>query len=473
MAKFAHILILFLSIAAAAQSGRIALKPDEPPSGTAVASEPSVKQMFEEANSYLKARAAEYQAKKIPYNENLLLQTQREQRQLAAKYAAAAKARENLAGEDFYYLGLLYWLIENLDGTLGGMSRFLASENPAVVQAQTARSLVVVVSAKQKKLEDAEKTLAEYLKIEPTKMTERVRMESELAKAYQSGKDFTRMAPHAEEAYKAAKAVLKDQPSRARGLDELTDDGMLVFEAYRDLGNQNKAEDVLDDLRRTAAAAGSSSIYYYAVDAKITYLIEIGRKPRAMETYLSSLIMASKEFSAQHLQEDVISRLKKREIHYKLLGLPAPELPIADQWFPGKAKTLADLKGKVVLLDFWATWCGPCFDAFPSLIEWNQDFHADGLEILGVTRYYGEVNGVAVDIPNELEYIKNFKKQQGIPYDFVVAKDQGIQYLYGGTSLPTAVLIDRKGIIRYIETGVSTVRLEQLRQMISKLLAEK
>ena len=57
--------------------------------------------------------------------------------------------------------------------------------------------------------------------------------------------------------------------------------------------------------------------------------------------------------------------------------------------------------------------------------------------------------------------------------DFVVGRDQSIQILYGATALPTAVLIDRKGVIRYIESGTSSTRLVQMREMIVKLLAEK
>ncbi len=466
-------LVFFATSGTFAQSGRA---PDGATKRTEISNaaiESTVKQMFDEANGYLKTKAAEYEKKKVPFSQRLLDQTRLEQRQLAAKYAAIATERKDLAGEDLYYVGMLHWIAENLDGTAENLHKFITIENAAADRRQSARSIVIVVLAKQKKLSEAEALLAEHLKSEPTKASERARIEGELAKAYQSQKDFVRMAAHADEGYKAVKELSKDAASRARWLDEIFDAGMLVFEAYRDLGDQKKAEGSLEELRVTAAAVTSPNLYYYAVDQRIKYLIETGRKPQAQEYYMTSLIRAETAFRAASLQTDVVSRLKKREKHYKLLGEIAPELPAVDQWFPGKPKTIAELKGKVVLLDFWATWCGPCFEAFPSLKEWHQDFSREGLVTLGVTRYYGRVSGPWVDNPGEIEELKSFREAEQLPYDFVVGKDSSIQLVYGATSLPTTVLIDRKGVIRYIETGTSTARLAQIREMIVKLLAEK
>lgn len=281
------------------------------------------------------------------------------------------------------------------------------------------------------------------------------------------------MAPHADAGYTASKGLLKDATSRSRGLDEILDAGMLVYEAYRDSGDQKKADDALEDMRATAAEFESPSFYYYAVDQKIKYLIETGRKPAAIAHYASSLASAEKDLRAKTSAADVVSRLKKREKHYRLLGETAPELPMADQWFPGNAKTLTAYRGKVVLLDFWATWCMPCFEAFPSLIEWHQDLNREGFEILGVTRYYGNVNGLPADAISETADLKRFRERERLPYDFVVMKDQNAQMLYGATALPTAVLIDRKGVVRYIEAGTSSARIGQMREMLVKLLAEK
>lgn len=469
-------LIPILTAAAFGQSGRANQTPAPGQSSTPapnVDAIPSVKQMFGEANDYIRTKASEYDAKKIPFSENLFAQTKLEQRSLAAKYATVAGSRKDLAGDDFYYLGMLHWIAENLDGAADALHSFIAIDAADAAHRQTARSILVVIAAKQKKLEDAEKLLAEYLKAEPTKLTERARMEGEIAKAYQAQRDFTRMAPHAEADYEASKSLLKDPSSRVRGLDEILDAGMLVFEAWRDGGNQKKADASLDDMAVIAASVSSSTFYYYAIDQKIKYMIETGRKPQALAFYAATVANGGKALSDKDAQIEVTVRLKRRERHYKLLGEPALELPVADQWFPGERKTFADLRGKVVLLDFWATWCGPCFDAFPSLIEWQQEFGPEGLEILGVTRYYGAENGLPADNMSELIFMKSFRQRQGLPYDFVVAKDQSMQLLYGATSLPTAVLIDRKGVIRYIEPGTSSTRLEQMREMIVKLIAEK
>jgi peroxiredoxin len=77
------------------------------------------------------------------------------------------------------------------------------------------------------------------------------------------------------------------------------------------------------------------------------------------------------------------------------------------------------------------------------------------------------------DHPNEIAFLKRFKEKYDLGYDFAVADDQQTQNLYAATSLPTTVLIDRKGVIRYIESGTNPTRIEELRAMVIKLLAEK
>jgi len=457
-----------------AQSRRVI--PNTPPPTASVVTETkdaTAEEMFTEANTYSKKKFAEFEAKKIPFSDNLFKQTIREQKQLAAKYATVLAGRETLKGEDFYYAGMLNWLADNQDNAAEFFQKYLAAENPAIEKTQTARSIVVVVTARRKNFDEAEKLLADYLKIEPVKLTERLRMESELARSYRAEKNYAKAAAHAEEAYGASKILIKDAASRAAALDDLLGSGMAAFEIYRGGGKRQEAENTLADLRKTAALVGSSSVYYTAIDENIKYLIATGRKPRALEMYSNAPAQIEKDFTAKPLREDAARRLKRREKHYKLLGDIAPELAAIDRWFPGQPQTLASLRGKVVMLDFWATWCAPCIDAFPSLIEWHQNYKQDGLEILGVTKYHGEAEGFSVDNQTEFEFLQRFKKIHRLPYDFVVAKDNTNQIIYGAGAIPTAVLIDRKGVIRYIETGSSQSREEEIRAEIEKLLAEK
>ena len=471
---FLILTLLSLSIAGFAQSRRVNpnVQKSLNPAINAL-NELTAKQMFDEANTFAKVKFAEFEEKKLPFSEKLYQQTMQERKQLAAKYATMISARQNLAGEDFYYLGMLHWIAENAEMAVENLRTFFASENPAGEKLQIARPIVAVDAARRKNFAEAEKLLEDYLKSETVKMSEVARMEGELAKSYQTERNFAKAEPHAAASLRANKIIFTDSASRSQALNQILTAGMLVFEIYKENGKTKEAENALEDLRKTAALVQSSSLYYHAADENIKYLIETNRKPLALQMYRETLAQTTKDFAAKPLQEEIARRLKNREKHYKLLGELAPEFADIDRWLPGEARTLASLRGKVVLLDFWATWCVPCIEAFPSLIEWHQTFEKEGLEILGVTKYHGEAEGFRVDNPTELEFLERFRRANRLPFSFVVAKHTGNQLTYGATAIPTTVLIDRRGIIRYIETGAGVSREEEIRQMIIKLLAEK
>jgi thiol-disulfide isomerase/thioredoxin len=459
------VLVFTLVLAAAAQSGRV-----DP--ATATPEDPrTVKQLFEEANSYLRTKAADFEAKKVPFSDDLFDRTKREQRQLAAKNAAIAMTRKDLAGEDLYFLGMLHWIAENLDGAAEALGKFVESGTPPVERTQSARSIITVIAAKHKKLAAAESALAEYLNTEQRRPSEIFRMEVEIAKAYHSAADLVRMAPHAESAFAAAKSSLAGAP-RSRSVDEVLDSGMLVFEASSGNGDRARAEAVLDELRKTAGEADSAVLYDYIVDKKVGFLIGTGRKHEAIEIYFNALVDTQRDLRTPAARSEAFARLKQREVQYKLLGETAPEFPEFDAWLPGKPRSFASLKGKVVLIDFWAMWCGPCIVAFPSIRQWQADFGNDGLEILGVTRYYGMEVG-AKTTRDEIAMLTAFRQKHQLPYDLVVANGQILQNLYGATSLPTTVIIDRRGIIRYIQSGTGPTRFDEIRETIARLVAER
>lgn len=454
-----------------AQSAKV--KPNSVSSSPASKDNLTPEQMYLEASDYAKNKFNEFNEKKIAFNEALRLKTLREQKELAAKYAAILAIRENLEGEDFYYWGMLHWVAENADGAEEVLRKYLETENLNAEKAQTARGIVVIATAKKKKFTDSESFLAEYLNNQPVKTREKSEMENELANAYFAAKDYSSAASHGEKAYTLVKQLLPEQSSRARALAEILDRGKTLFEIYKDSGNQEKADITLADLRKVSSSLESNGVYYYAVDTQIKYLIETDRKPQALEITKNLKAQIEKDFSDKRLQGDLTSRFMRREKHYGLLGETAPELVEVNSWIPAQSYTLESLKGKVIVLDFWATWCGPCYETFPVLSDLQNIYQKDGLEVLGITRFYGSAEGEDVTEPEELKYLESFKEKHKLPYSFIVSQNNTNQMVYGAGALPTAVIIDRKGIVRYIEAGTNSTRGEEIQAMVEKLLAEK
>lgn len=458
--------ILFLATLALGQSGRVA-----PVAGKSDVDEPSAEQLFKEADAYQRTKFLEYEKNKVPYSEKLHRETIREQKVVAAKNAAILAARKSIADGEQYYLGMLHWLAGNDEGAESALRRFTASAEPAADRLQSARHVIVIIDARKRSFEDAEKTLAAYLATEPVELNQRIKMESALALAYRAEAKWSPALAHAEDAYRLSKANFQKFSSRALALQDLHDFGSLVYDIHRDAGDTPNAEKSLEELRKTAAFVESTTIYYWSVDKMVTLLIETQRKEQALAYYQKALAESQSDFTTKEWRDDILRRLKKREKQYLLIGEPAPELAKVALWLTADAKSLASLRGQVVLLDFWATWCGPCYKAFPLLSQWQNELQKDGLVVLGLTRFYGQSNGSKMEEPEEIEYLREFRRKQEMNYEVVVSRDMVNQVNYDALFLPTAVLIDRKGIIRYLETG--TGKEEELERTMRRLLAEK
>ena len=139
----------------------------------------------------------------------------------------------------------------------------------------------------------------------------------------------------------------------------------------------------------------------------------------------------------------------------------APELTWATQWMNteatmGEARTLAELKGKVVVLDFWATWCGPCLAAVPKANDLLKKYQDQGLVIIGVCR------------PDGGEKMAGLVKSKSIAYPVCIDSKNEINGAYVVDSYPDYYLIDRQGRVRGAD-----VSSDGLEAAIKQLLAEK
>ena len=141
-----------------------------------------------------------------------------------------------------------------------------------------------------------------------------------------------------------------------------------------------------------------------------------------------------------------------------LLGKPAPPIDASD--VDGNPVRLADLKGKVVLVDFWATWCPPCVAQMPTYRAAYDKHHADGFEILGVNLDAARQNPDAArpdarEIAQARQGVRQFLLQFRIPWPNVLngATATDFARVYGVTDLPTSFLIDRAGKVIQVEPG--------------------
>jgi thiol-disulfide isomerase/thioredoxin len=131
----------------------------------------------------------------------------------------------------------------------------------------------------------------------------------------------------------------------------------------------------------------------------------------------------------------------------------------------GESLRLSDFKGKILVVNFWATWCPPCIDEIPELVRFQKEFASSGVQVIGID---------FMEKPNR-KRLAGFKKKYGMNYPVVFGKSSDMQKLakaMGGVfGLPVTKFVDRKGKI--INSHVGGVTIHQLRAYMHTLLSEK
>jgi len=163
----------------------------------------------------------------------------------------------------------------------------------------------------------------------------------------------------------------------------------------------------------------------------------------------------------------------------KMIGTEAPEID-AEHFVSQDPVTMAGLRGKVVLIDFWAVWCGPCIATFPHMIDWHEKYSDRGLVILGATRFFNykwdEESGRAVRSDNvskedELVMLEKFRELHKLHHGFFITPEASdYQKTFGVTGIPHAVLIDKNGKISLVRIGSGEANARDIEAKIEELL---
>ncbi|MET0389836.1 MAG: TlpA disulfide reductase family protein [Polyangiales bacterium] len=135
-----------------------------------------------------------------------------------------------------------------------------------------------------------------------------------------------------------------------------------------------------------------------------------------------------------------------------------PEIALTD--LSGKKVDLASLAGKVVIVDFWATWCAPCREELPELEKFHKKYGPKGLAIVGVS------------VDKEASGIKGFLEKLKISFPVVHDAGHTVSEKYSPPKMPSSYIVDRKGIVRYVHGGYRSGDAAEFEKQIQELLGK-
>jgi thiol-disulfide isomerase/thioredoxin len=338
---------------------------------------------------------------------------------------------------------MLFFIANDTNRSLAVMKDFLAQyPNQAKGEAiQMARSYCLILLARQQLVDEAEKFYTAWVNGDPVLKSRQPMMLNVLAVALFLKHQYDRAIRYGQEAFDLLSQFEPRSIREKREVEQLYVNLVEVLAlSYKKSKKEELAFNVLAEARARSLTIPSANLY-----RKVMQFVR------------------SSSFSEKKLMQKIESYTT---------ASPVPEIDFTD-WIGQEPTTFEQLRGKVVLVDFWATWCGPCISTFPRLRGLQKKYKDKGFAIVGVTKLYGEVDGKPMSKLEELDYLNEFKRKHELPYPFAIAKDGQYSSKYGIDAYPTTFLLDRRGVVRYIGIGAGGEESDNLERMINKIIKEQ
>jgi len=144
--------------------------------------------------------------------------------------------------------------------------------------------------------------------------------------------------------------------------------------------------------------------------------------------------------------------------HAETMNEPAPDFTLKNQ--AGENVRLEDMRGQVVMLNFWASWCGPCRQEMPLMDEIYEEYEKFGFTIL------------AVNVDEDAADADRFLSTVPVTFPILYDGESRVSELYGVDAMPTTVMIDRSGNKRFLHRGYQPGYEDDYRKQVKKLIRE-
>jgi len=286
---------------------------------------------------------------------------------------------------------------------------------------------------------------------------------------------ISRSSPLADQAVfeKVKIALARDEYSQAlelfRGIEERIAPDNHKFNVYMALAEFSTEAEIRREFAEKFLAAEELPASMHNLKPRMLFILaELAIDEGEIDKAKSLLEQAKETSNDERFKKSAASKIKQLAI----INQPAPNL-IAETWLNTRPLALDKLKGKAVIIDFWAPWCPPCRKVIPFLVETYDLYKDQGLVVIGYTKLYGRYVDDQKNIPQvkpdeEIELIKDFVARHDIDYPVAIAKEGTGFDEYGITAIPTMILVDRQGNVDYIKIGSGNE--ESLKEKIRSLL---